>query len=176
MSTALLNLSLLRPAILQILRASGFHAARPSVVDALTDLAARYLTLLATKAVSYSNSNHSDSIPDITDIRMALADCGLLTPGLTATEEVWRELLRTPLGDLPERNGQREMEEAKRDREDVEDMTEFIKWFDGPINKEIKRIAGLVPDSKQVLVADNSTEAQDYLTGMADLANMSLAY
>jgi transcription initiation factor TFIID subunit 3 len=168
MSAALLNLALLRPAILQILRASGFHAARPSVVDTLTDLAARYITLLATRAIFHSNSNHSDSIPDITDIRMALADCGLLTPGLTATEEVWRELLRTPLCDLPERNGQREMEETKRDREDVEDIKEFIKWFDGPVNKDIKRIAGLIPDSKQVLVADASTEVQDYLTGITD--------
>jgi len=164
MSAALLNLALLRPAIIQILRASGFHAARPSVVEALTDITARYITLLASRAVFHAISNHSDAVPDVTDIRMALTDCGLLTPGLTATEEVWKELLRSPLSDLPERNSQREMEEAKRDKDDVEDIEEFIKWFDGPINKQIKRIAGLLPDAKQTLSSDVTTE--DYLTCM----------
>jgi transcription initiation factor TFIID subunit 3 len=166
MSTALLHHALLRPAILQILRASGFHAARPSVIDALTDLAGRYLALLAARAAFHANSNHGDSIPDITDVRLALADCGLLTPALTATEEAWRELLRTPLSEIPERNGLRRVEEVKRDEEDTEDVKEFVKWFDGPVNKEIQRIAGLLNDSKQQLVAgEGSNEVHDYLTG-----------
>jgi transcription initiation factor TFIID subunit 3 len=165
MSTALLNHALLRPAIIQILRASGFHAARPSVIDALTDLAGRYIALLAARAAFHANSNHGDSIPDITDVRLAMADCGLLTPGQTATEEAWRELLRIPLSEIPERNGLRRVEEVKRDEEDTEDVKEFVKWFDGPVNKEIQRIAGLLGDSKQLSGTEGAADVHDYLTG-----------
>ncbi|KAF3346211.1 Sterol esterase 2 [Verticillium dahliae VDG2] len=38
--------ALLRPCILQILRATGYHATRPAVLDTLTELAARYLLTL----------------------------------------------------------------------------------------------------------------------------------
>jgi len=162
MSTALLNHALLRPAIIQILRATGFHGARTSVVDTLTDIAARYMALLAARAVVHANSNHNDPVPDVTDVRLAMLDCGLLTPGLTATEEVWRELLRTPLLEIPERNGVRNFEERKREEEDTEDVRDFVSWFDGSVNKEIKRITGSNNDAKQPGEADTT----DYLTAI----------
>lgn len=164
MSNALLHHALLRPAVLQILRATGYTGAKPGVVDALTDIAGRYISLLASKAVFFANANHADSIPDVTDLRLALSESGILTPSLTVTDEVWRELMRTPISEVPERNGIRRYEESKRDEEDTEDITDFIKWFDGPVHQEIKRIAGLVGD-KSMTELDPSSELPDYLTG-----------
>jgi transcription initiation factor TFIID subunit 3 len=164
MSTPQLHQALLRPAIIQILRAAGFHSAKPSVIDTLTDIAGRYITLLASRAAFHAFSNHNDQIPDVTDIRLAMSDSGLLNPALTATEEVWRELLRDPISEIPERNGIRRFEEIKRDEEDTQDVTEFIKWFSGAINTEIKRIAGQLPDPKKAHLAETTQEVQDYLT------------
>jgi transcription initiation factor TFIID subunit 3 len=164
MSTPQLHQALLRPAIIQILRAAGFHSAKPSVVDTLTDIAGRYITLLASRAAFHAFSNHNDPIPDITDVRLAMSDSGLLNPALTATEEVWRELLRDPISEIPERNGIRRFEEMKRDEEDTQDVTEFIKFFSSSINNEIKRIAGQLPDPKKVHLAETNPEVQDYLT------------
>lgn len=45
--TNTLHQELLRPAVLHILRAAGFHSSKPSVLDTLTDLCARHLLLLA---------------------------------------------------------------------------------------------------------------------------------
>jgi transcription initiation factor TFIID subunit 3 len=165
MSARTLHHSLLRPAILQILRAAGFQAAKPSVVDTLTDIASRYILLLADKTVDYANLNHNDPVPDITDVRMALVECGLITPTQTASEEVWRELLRKPLYEVPERNGLRQKEIQRRDAEDTHEIKEFIEWFHGPVHQEIKRIAGLGQDETQGLEGLDE-KADDYVTGM----------
>jgi transcription initiation factor TFIID subunit 3 len=166
MSTPQLYHALLRPAIVEILRAAGFHGARPEVVDTLTDIAGRYVTLLASRAAAHAFINHKDAIPDLTDVRLAMTESGLLNPAATATEEVWRELLRVPISDIPERNGLRRFEEIKRDEEDTQDVTEFVKWFSGAVNKEIKRIAGQLPDPKKSHMAETQPEVQDYLTLM----------
>lgn len=167
MSARLLHHALLRPAILQILRAAGFHVAKPSVVDTLTDIAARYIELLADRTVTFANLNHNDSTPDITDVRMALVDCGLLTPTQTASEEVWKELLREPLHEVPERNGLQQKEIQRRDAEDTHEIKEFIAWFHGPVHEEIKRVAGFIPEQSQGLPLEGMEveKPDDYLAG-----------
>ncbi|KAF3038518.1 hypothetical protein E8E12_007188 [Didymella heteroderae] len=160
-----LFLNLLRPAVLHILRATGFHYGKPSAVDTVVDLTARYLTLLAERTAYNAYSNHNDLTPDISDVRMAMQDCGLLVPTMTAGEELWKEYLRKPLDEYNGESGAREMEERRRDAEDTADVTEFIEWVQGEQNKEIRRIAGTYKP-----VATNPTEQLDQLE-MEDYLN-----
>lgn len=53
--------ALLRPAVLQILRAAGYHGAKPSVIDAVTDLAARYFLHLCRLTALYATHNSNDA-------------------------------------------------------------------------------------------------------------------
>ncbi|KAK3330160.1 hypothetical protein B0H66DRAFT_542915 [Apodospora peruviana] len=110
--------SLLRPAVLQVLRATGFHSTRTAVLDSMTDLAARYLDHLCEMTALYAEHNMSgDMIPTIVDVRMALQHTGAL---------------------LPEKL---EGEQEFVGREDTRGTDEFIAWCAGPFNKELKRIA-----------------------------------
>jgi transcription initiation factor TFIID subunit 3 len=127
--------SLLRPAILQILRATGFHSAKTSVLDAVTDLAERYLYHLCELTALYAAHNDSlsetaDLAPTIVDVRLALQRAGAL---------------------LPERL---EGEQGYLGSEDMRGLEEFLAWAAGPQNREIKRIA-----------LDGNDEAVDYLDG-----------
>jgi transcription initiation factor TFIID subunit 3 len=158
-SASSLNLALLRPAIIQILRAVGFHSAKPSVVDSLTDITARYMVLLASRTASWAQENHNSNVPDITDVRMAMTDCGALPSTTQASEEVWREILRKPLEEIPDRNGLRTLEATRRDEEDTEDMQAFVAWFSSNIYQEIKRITGQIQ-------TEPNAEVEDYLTGL----------
>lgn len=165
MSSNTLHDSLLRPAILHILRAAGFYAAKPSVLDTLTDITARYILLLASRTAENAIANHNTPEPDITDVRMALQDCGLLIPSLTPGEEAWKEMLRKPLEEYPERNGLREKEWIKRDEEDTQDVTAFLDWIRGEQHREIQRIAGLSAPPPITTTAELDTkEMEDYLT------------
>ncbi|KAJ4372425.1 hypothetical protein N0V83_004199 [Neocucurbitaria cava] len=157
--------NLLRPAVLHILRATGFHHGKPSAVDTVVDLTARYLSLLAERTAYNAYSNHNDLTPDITDVRMAMQDCGLLVPTMTAGEELWKEILRKPLDEYNANTTARENEEARRDAEDTADVHEFIEWVMGEQNKEIRRIAGTYKP-----VATNPTEQLDQLE-MEDYLN-----
>ncbi|KAI9657742.1 MAG: hypothetical protein M1821_002918 [Bathelium mastoideum] len=143
-----LHNALLRTPILHILRAAGFHSLRPSVLDTLADLAARYLALLAEStahhlAADSSHTNNPDEGPTLTHVRLALQDGGALVPSSTPAEEAWREALRRPLECYPDRNGVRQKEQARRDAEDTADVRAFIEWVKGPANAEIMRVAGL---------------------------------
>lgn len=160
-----LFISLLRPAVLHILRATGFHHGKPSAVDTVVDLTARYLSLLAERTAYNAYSNHNDLTPDITDVRMAMQDCGLLVPTMTAAEELWKEMLRKPLEGYNADTSARDMEEARRDAEDTADVKEFIDWVTGEQNREIRRIAGTYKP-----VATNPTEQLDQLE-MEDYLN-----
>lgn len=179
MSTDDLFHSLLRPAVLHMLRAAGFNGAKPSVVDTVVDLTARYLTLLASHTAYNAYSSHNDPTPDISDVRVAMQDCGLLVPTLTAAEELWKEILRKPLEEYDEDSGARSKEEKRRDAEDTADVTEFIEWVKGPKNREIRRIAGLVksqpPAGQQPTATEqlDAEELEDYLSCMFPLARMS---
>ncbi|EON61966.1 hypothetical protein W97_01184 [Coniosporium apollinis CBS 100218] len=165
-SASSLHESLLRPAILQILRAAGFHATRPSVLDTLTDLAARHLLLLASKTAANASVIHSDLIPCITDVRLALQDSGVIVAPLTAAEETWREMLRKPLDQYPERNGLRAKERARRDAEDTADVREFLDWITGEKNREIRRAAGMFNDEVQGVELEATGQTEDYLTAL----------
>jgi transcription initiation factor TFIID subunit 3 len=169
MSTTTVHHALLRPAVLQILRAAGFHAARPSVIDTLTEITARYLILLASRSTARAEENHNDTVPDITDVRLAMVDCGLLLPSLTSSEEIWRELLRKPLDDIPERSGLRAVERSRRDEEDTSEIKEFAAWFEGDMQRNINRIAGLgtlEQKTAETQAAQDSAAHEDYLTSL----------
>jgi transcription initiation factor TFIID subunit 3 len=162
--------TLLRPAVLHTLRATGFQYGKPSAVDTVVDLTARYLSLLAERTAYNAFSNHNDSTPNITDVRMAMQDCGLLVPTMTAGEEEWKQILRKPLEFYNEETGAREMEEQRRDAEDTADVNEFIDWVQGDQNREIRRIAGTYKP-----VATNPTEQLDQLE-MEDYLNSTHPY
>lgn len=111
--------SLLRPCVLQILRAQGYYAARPSVVDTLTDMAARYLTALCETTAMHMAHNSTELtgiVPTVADVRMALEDCGALMPPSAFEGPEWQ-------GD------------------DTHGADEFIDWVCGPRNREIRRVA-----------------------------------
>ncbi|KAL5121259.1 hypothetical protein ACEQ8H_000727 [Pleosporales sp. CAS-2024a] len=165
MSSDDLFISLLRPAVLHILRASGFHYGKPSAVDTVVDLTARYLSLLAERTAYNAFSNHNDATPNITDVRMAMQDCALLVPTMTAGEQEWKHILRKPLDFYNEETGARAMEEQRRDAEDTADVREFIDWVKGDQNKEIMRIAGTLKT-----VATNPIDQLDQLE-MEDYLN-----
>ncbi|KAI1907434.1 hypothetical protein LOZ61_006127 [Ophidiomyces ophidiicola] len=139
MSAPDLHNSLLRPPILQILRAAGFHSARPAVIDTLTDIAARYLFLLSSSTVDHALNNHSEEpVPNFDDILMALDDAGALRPQKTRLEENLDGI------------------------EDMRGLESFLRWFNGPVNTQIRRIAGFVPSEGDVVEA----ETEDYLTAL----------
>lgn len=180
MSTNDVFMALLRPAVLDILRAAGFNGAKPSVVDTVVDLTARYLMLLASHTAYNAYSNHNDLEPDVTDVRMAMQDCGLLVPTLTAGEELWKEILRKPLEEYDDA-GARAEEERRRDRQDTADVTAFIDWVTGKQNEEIMRIAGTL--KKKAAPGASATEQEerdqqemeDYLTCTLNYAGMGEA-
>jgi transcription initiation factor TFIID subunit 3 len=131
-----LHHSLLRPCVLHILRAAGYHSTRPSVLDTLTDLAARYMLLLAQSAANHASLNHNE--PELSleisiqDVRMALQDCGALLP-----EKV--------------------SEDQDFDREeDTRGVDAFLAWAVGPVNREIRRVA----------LDGGDGAKDDYLTGL----------
>jgi hypothetical protein len=168
MSSDDLFLNLLRPAVLHILRASGFHYGKPSAVDTVVDLTARYLSLLAERTAYNAFSNHNDSTPNITDVRMAMQDCALLVPTMTAGEEEWKQILRKPLDFYNEETGARAMEEQRRDAEDTADVREFIDWVKGDQNKEIMRIAGTLKSvATNPIDQLDQLEMEDYLNSMS---------
>ncbi|KPM45457.1 hypothetical protein AK830_g1059 [Neonectria ditissima] len=106
--------ALLRPSILQVLRATGYHSTRPAVLDSLTDLAARYLSLLCQATADHAAHNQGNSADfTLVDIRMALQDVGALLPERVAVEQDWRG------------------------EEDVRGVEEFIRWFAGQRMKEM---------------------------------------
>jgi transcription initiation factor TFIID subunit 3 len=129
----------------------------------MTDILARYLSLLATRAAARAAENHNGATPDVTDVRMAMVDCGLLTPTATATQEVWSEILRAPLDEIPARNGFRDVQADIRRREDTGEIEEFVAWVRGPENAELHRIAGLARDAA---AAEAAERPPDYLTGL----------
>ncbi|KAL9607773.1 MAG: hypothetical protein Q9167_007342 [Letrouitia subvulpina] len=142
MSSHALHNSLLRIPILHILRAAGFHATRPAVLDTLVDIAARYLMALANKTAIHAYANHRDLSPTITDARMALQDIGAFWPQITA------------------------MEEKCLGKEDMRGVEAFLTWMVGDEHKEIRRIAGLGETEAAFAGMDVSAEKEDYLTAL----------
>ena len=137
-----LHNELLRPPIIQILRAAGFQATRPSVLDTVVDLTARYLLLLASSVAAHTaNAHPQDPVPALEDVYQALQDAGALRPQLRDWEEDWAG------------------------EEDLRGLEAFLGWFLAPANREIRRIAAFLPSEGDVIDAD-SLEKEDYLTSL----------
>lgn len=108
--------ALLRPAILQILRAQGYYSTSPVVLDTVTELAGRYITELARSSAEFAERNNEDST-DVTlvDMRMAMEQCGVFFPEKEFTEQEWA--------------GQ----------EHTEGVDNFIRWAQGKKNAKIRK-------------------------------------
>ena len=148
--------ALLRPAVLQILRATGFNHAKPAVVETVTDLAARYLLLLAETTAQNAFNTHNDFYPTVQDVRLALSGVGALYPQMSTAEENLEEDVFFE-GDLVP-------------FEDLRGVEAFVGWAQGPVNKEIRRIAGVSGDEISVeQIAAGTDSQEDYLTGKSRL-------
>ena len=114
--------ALLRPSILQILRATGYYACKPATLDFLTDLAARYIELLAEKTAAHAVTNGTAESPTVVDVRMALQDVAAVLPERCITEQEFVGV------------------------EDTRGMDEFLAWFAGPRHKTIREYAAVDGD------------------------------
>ncbi|CAG8047186.1 unnamed protein product [Penicillium nalgiovense] len=142
MSGSNLHNALLRPPIIQILRAQGFHSTRPSVLESIQDLTGRYLIILASAAAEHAANAHPyDPVPDLEDIYQALQDAGAIRPQLREWEEEWQG------------------------EEDMRGLDAFLGWITGPVHREIRRVAGFVP-SEGDMVDPDAVEKEDYLTAL----------
>lgn len=142
MSNHNLHNALLRPPIIQILRAQGFHSTRPSVLESLADLTGRYIMLLASSTATHAaNAHPDDPIPALEDIYQALQDAGAIRPQLREWEEEWAG------------------------EEDLRGLEGFLGWITGPAHREIRRIGGFVP-SEGDMVDPEAVEKEDYLTAL----------
>jgi transcription initiation factor TFIID subunit 3 len=161
MTTADIHSSLLRPAVLQILRAAGFNHARPAVVDTVTDLAARYLSLIASSTAQNATSTHNGFAPTIQDVRLALTENGALYPQMSAAEESVKDPVELENGEVVP-------------FEDLRGVNGFVAWAQGEVNKGIRRVAGFGGDEMNVeQIAAGTDEKEDYLIGKSDLISMS---
>ena len=152
MTASNLHNALLRPAVIQILRASGFHAARPAALDAVTDFAVRYLNRLASSAAVIAFNLHNDNVPTMQDVRLALMDVGALAPQMGVTEELSR--------------GTEVVNGEVVPFEDLRGIKAFIAWAQGDANKEIRRVAGFgSEDGGAELAAELGEEEDDYVIG-----------
>ncbi|KXJ95513.1 hypothetical protein Micbo1qcDRAFT_200903 [Microdochium bolleyi] len=119
-SAAEIHHALLRPVILQILRAQGYYTSTPRTIDTLTELTGNYITAISKQVVYHAADNNPEALePSIMDVRMALEDCGAL-PGSRPV-------------DLDMIDGE----------EDTHGVDEFIAWATGKKNQRIRKIAGL---------------------------------
>ena len=135
------QIALLRPVVLHILRAAGFHAARPAALDTMVDLSVRYLLLLAERTAMHAFFNHEGAIPTITDVRMAMQDADAITSNLTP------------------------LEEHSRGQEDLQSVEAFVEWVKGDSNREIRRIAGVLPNEGVGVDAVIGEERGGFLAG-----------
>ena len=74
MSTHHLQHALLRPPVLHILRAAGFHSTRPAVLDSLTELAGRYMEILARAVAAQCALHGRVDDPQLQDVREAMEE------------------------------------------------------------------------------------------------------
>ena len=152
MSSVNLQNALMRPAILQILRAAGFHNSSGAALDVMTDLAIRYLLLVASSTAQNAFNNHNDYVPTIQDVRVTLLEVGALKPQMSVLEERAKGSVQLDGQSVP--------------FEDMRGVEGFLNWAKGPSNSEIRRIAGLASgpgDAVEVGVLD---EHEDYVTGV----------
>jgi len=116
------------------------------VLDTLTDLAARYMFLLAQTTATHASVNHNE--PELSleisiqDVRMAMQDCGALIPERVMVEQEFDGL------------------------EDTRGVDAFVAWAMGKANQEIRRVAmegsdGAKEDYLTVLKKKHSTTDEE---------------
>ncbi|GAP83491.1 putative bromodomain associated domain protein [Rosellinia necatrix] len=141
-----IHLALLRPAILQILRAQGYYASTPSTIDCLTEIAGQYLYTIAKRTAENATMNNylgPPGTPDVVDVRLALEYCGALWPGADpAPPAKRRRLSRGDAVDDDDHDGA--SLEYDDEEEDTSGVDEFIRWAMGRKNQRIRKIAGVV--------------------------------
>ena len=152
MTSADLHTALLRPAVLQILRAAGFGHAKPAVVETMTDLAARYILLLASSTARNAFNTHSSFVPTIQDVRLGLSQAGALYPQMSTVEESLKADVQVSEG-------------VWVPFEDLRGVEAFVNWAHGPVNKQIRRIAGFGEDGNMEEIATGLDDRDDYLSG-----------
>ncbi|AEO65901.1 7e5e1587-4992-40a8-85cf-e9ae921c28fd [Thermothielavioides terrestris] len=143
--------SFLRPAVLQILRATGYHGAKISVIDSVTDLAARYLLHLCQLTALFAAHNNDEPPPLLYPDGSSAASVNPVVPAPTIVDV--RMALQRAGALLPERCVQEQ--EYLGGEEDMRGVEAFIAWATGPLNREIARIA-----------LDGNDEARDYLDAL----------
>ena len=114
MSNSELFFSLLRISAAQILRSAGLTTAKPSVVDAFTDILARHLHLLGSTTREIAESSGRLQA-DIDDVRLALEHVGVIRPV----------------------NIYNDPEDA-----DTRGVDALVEWFRGTQAAEMRRVAG----------------------------------
>lgn len=87
------------------------------MLDALTDIAGRYMLVLAQATAAHAATNHAELEIAVEDVRMAMQECGALVP-----EKVWED-------------------EGWDGKEDVRGVEAFVEWARGEANREIRRVA-----------------------------------
>lgn len=140
----------MRPAVLQILRAAGFHNTSGAALDVMTDLAIRYLLLLASTTAENAFNNHDDYVPTVQDVRMALVEVGALRPQISVLEERAKKPVMVNGRIVP--------------FEDMRGVEGFLRWARGPSSREIRRVAGLVSGPGDVIEVGVLDEHRDYVT------------
>jgi len=131
----------------------GFNVAKPAVVDTLTGLTASYLLLLASETAQIAARTHNDNVPTVQDVRLALEDLGALRPQMRATEEASKPLVKVDGMMVP--------------FEDLRGVKNFVKWAEGPVHADIRRVGGLGSGELENVadLAAGMDENEDYVTG-----------
>ncbi|KAK8088927.1 hypothetical protein PG997_003888 [Apiospora hydei] len=139
--------ALLRPAILQILRAQGYYACSPAVLDNVTELAGRHLTELADHTARFMETNSEATLqPTLSDARMAMEQCGVFAPTRLHTAQVWT------------------------DEEDTSGVEDFISWAQGPKNAKIRKVAQAISEPTGLEDADAAEEPANNYLAVANIA------
>jgi transcription initiation factor TFIID subunit 3 len=148
--------ALLRPCILQTLRATGYHSIRPSTLDAFTDLAARYLFAVCRSTALHAVDNYNEGrdpadpyddgeddgpgLPpvSIVDVRMALEGVGafgVVERFIEPDEPHGQPAQQGQNGTRTTESGSRDTAGDARGRYNPDDDTrgvdEFVAWFAG---------------------------------------------
>ncbi|KAI1329658.1 hypothetical protein F5Y16DRAFT_92032 [Xylariaceae sp. FL0255] len=149
-----IHLALLRPAILQILRAQGYYASSTATIDCLTELTGNYIYAIARRTAQHAIENNClgpPGTPDIVDVRMALEDCGALWP-------IAEPKTIAPDGGGDGQKGEDHDMDVVEEDQDTRDVDEFIRWAMGRKNQRIRKLAGVVAP---VGAAAAGAEAED---------------
>ncbi|KAI0107560.1 hypothetical protein GGR51DRAFT_559365 [Nemania sp. FL0031] len=151
-----IHLSLLRPAILQILRAQGYYASTPSTIDCLTEIAGQYLYTIAKRTAENATTNNylgPPGTPDVVDVRLALEDCGALSATPAEPPAKRRRLSQGQSqsqsqsqnhADAGGLDSDETLHEYDDEAEDTSGVDEFIRWAMGRKNLRIRKVAGVV--------------------------------